>query len=91
MSNSPESKRCTRCRKIKPLDQFWRDKGHRDGRSSWCAACAKATKDAYATETSKERSRKIARAYQKALRRLKKRYPDDFRTLFTAAKKDEGL
>jgi hypothetical protein len=88
-----DRKRCTKCRRIKPVSDFWKDKGHTDGRSSWCSACAKKAKRTYAasSETAKDRSRAIARAYQRALARLKKRYHREFADLFATAKKDEGL
>lgn len=35
-----EKKRCPRCKDIKLLEQFYNNKSRRDGKSSWCKACA---------------------------------------------------
>jgi hypothetical protein len=37
---TPESKRCGRCRVIKPLADFHRRRAARDGRQSWCRVCS---------------------------------------------------
>ena len=37
----PAEKRCTRCKKIKPLDEFYRNKNNRYGRQSACKSCSK--------------------------------------------------
>ena len=34
------SKGCSRCEEIKPLSQFYRNRGTKDGRQSHCAACS---------------------------------------------------
>src|SRR2546423_10485650 len=35
----PRMKRCTDCRELKPLDEFHRHRGKRDGRQTGCRAC----------------------------------------------------
>ena len=37
-----ESKRCASCKVIKPLVDFSRDKGRKDGLNPYCRPCAKA-------------------------------------------------
>lgn len=32
-------KKCTKCLKLKPLEEFYRDKSHKDGRRSSCKKC----------------------------------------------------
>lgn len=34
-------KRCTGCDAVKPLDEFWKSKGNKDGRMSRCAVCSR--------------------------------------------------
>lgn len=48
----PEQKACTKCKVVKPLDEFYKDKGSRDGRSSTCNVCGRA-----ASQATKERYR----------------------------------
>lgn len=35
----PKEKFCSRCKTIKPLEEFKKAKSNRDGRSSWCKKC----------------------------------------------------
>lgn len=39
---SASTKVCTRCRKRRKVEQFYKDKHQRDGLSSWCKGCTKA-------------------------------------------------
>ena len=34
-------KTCTKCGESKPLDEFGRQKGRKDGKASWCLKCAR--------------------------------------------------
>ena len=34
-----ETKKCTKCGEVKPLDAFHRDKARKDGHGYWCKAC----------------------------------------------------
>lgn len=88
-----ETKRCTRCRTAKPLTQFWRARGHADGRHSWCSTCHSAYKRDHLAndQQAKDRSRAIARAHQKALHQLKNLHQIQFKRLLAKAKQDEGL
>jgi len=36
-----QNKKCTKCKKIKPLNDFWKHTGHRDGFNSQCKNCCK--------------------------------------------------
>jgi hypothetical protein len=40
-TTQPRTKVCTRCKKRRKLDQFYKDKTVKDGHSSWCKACTK--------------------------------------------------
>jgi len=35
----PRSKRCTACKRTKPVSSFWRRAACRDGRDRWCRTC----------------------------------------------------
>jgi hypothetical protein len=51
-----KTKTCTRCKKRRKLDQFYKDKHMKDGHSSWCKACTKEYDRAY-TARKKEESK----------------------------------
>ena len=36
-----QSKVCTRCKQVKPLNAFYRNKSKKDGHESYCKECAK--------------------------------------------------
>jgi hypothetical protein len=36
-----DSKRCTKCREVKPPAEFSRDRSRKDGRAPWCKACVR--------------------------------------------------
>jgi hypothetical protein len=38
---SGNRKTCTKCRKTKEVEQFYRKSGNRDGKDSWCRTCRK--------------------------------------------------
>jgi hypothetical protein len=40
-------KRCTKCRALKSLEEFSRDRSTKDGRCSWCKDCERASGKAY--------------------------------------------
>lgn len=40
-ASQPKTKVCTRCKKRRKLDQFYKDKHMKDGHSSWCKTCTK--------------------------------------------------
>jgi hypothetical protein len=61
-------KTCTKCREMKRADEFYRDKGHRDGLTSACKPCMKAQATTW-QKTNRERSREIKRLHG-AKRRL---------------------
>ena len=44
---TPPVKRCTRCGETKPLIDFSRKRGGRDGRCSWCKVCKNAAQALY--------------------------------------------
>lgn len=47
MGGTLQTKTCTKCREIKPIDRFYRTTGNRDGRTSWCSECCKAHQRRY--------------------------------------------
>lgn len=42
-----ESKVCSKCREIKPLTEFHKDNGIKDGHSSWCKKCTRENRIKY--------------------------------------------
>ena len=43
-------KRCTACGMSKPLSEFYKHRGRKDGLTDWCKECAKAKAKTYADE-----------------------------------------
>lgn len=50
-----KTKVCTRCRKRRKLDQFYKDKHMKDSLSSWCKPCTKDYDRAYAARKNAEK------------------------------------
>ena len=34
-------KKCSKCKTVKPIDNFWKDKNTKDGLMCWCTKCSK--------------------------------------------------
>jgi len=80
----PRSKRCSACKRTKPLDAFWRRSASPDGRDRWCSDCrgtyfrewCAANRDAYNSRQrtyyrrNRERLRAYNREYQRRRRQL---------------------
>lgn len=43
-------KQCTRCKQVKPLTEFWRDRSKSDGHRSQCTECRKRYKQSHAVQ-----------------------------------------
>lgn len=50
-----KTKVCTRCKKRRKLDLFYKDKHMKDGLSSWCKPCTKDYDRAYAERKKAEK------------------------------------
>lgn len=50
-----KTKVCTRCKKRRKLDLFYKDKHMKDSLSSWCKACTKDYDRAYAARKKAEK------------------------------------
>jgi len=48
------TKVCTRCKKRRKVENFYRDSHMKDGLSSWCKACSRAYDLAYAARKKAE-------------------------------------
>lgn len=70
-------KRCTKCKEPKELEEFYRHKARRDGRSGWCKVCSKAYK-----RENLEKATAISRKWRKE-------NPEKFRN--TRLKRDYGI
>jgi len=80
----PRSKRCSACKRTKPLAAFWRRRASPDGRDRWCSNCrgayfrewCAANRDAYNSrqrtyyKRNRERLRAYNREYQRRRRQL---------------------
>ena len=53
-------KKCTKCKEVKSLDEFYNSKGGKDGRSTWCKSCFKEYRN-----KNKEKLSQIAKKYYK--------------------------
>jgi hypothetical protein len=51
---APKTKVCTRCKKRRKIDQFYKDKSMKDGFASWCKPCTKEYDRAYAARKTAE-------------------------------------
>ena len=64
MDDVIQTKRCSKCGRILPLSDFYRDKQTKDGLSCWCKACIKAKKAQYYQENKEAIAQKNAQYYQ---------------------------
>jgi hypothetical protein len=53
-ATTPKTKVCTRCKKRRKLDLFYKDKHMKDGLSSWCKSCTKHYDREYAARKREE-------------------------------------
>jgi hypothetical protein len=54
-------KTCTKCEQLKPLDEFHKDTARPDGRTTWCADCRRARRNAWRDENlERERAKDVA-------------------------------
>lgn len=77
MSETIQTKRCSKCKQFKPISEFYRDQRRKDGHRSLCKVChSKITKDYYQTKKGKEVNRKAESRYAKTEKgkAKKKRY-----------------
>ena len=64
MDDVIQTKRCSKCGRILPLSDFYRDKQTKDGLSCWCKACIKAKQADYYQENKDAIAQKHADYYQ---------------------------
>jgi hypothetical protein len=55
-ATTAKTKVCTRCKKRRTLDLFYKDKHMKDGVSSWCKACTKEYDREYAARKKAEKA-----------------------------------
>jgi len=66
-------KRCSRCGEEKPVEEFYRFKGHSSGRQAWCKDCmAEANKEWRADPEVKARLAEYMRAYRRRQKEKRK-------------------
>jgi hypothetical protein len=70
-----DSKQCSKCGELKPLEDFSRNRGRKDGRKTWCYACGKTYR---ATNSEVVKARK--RAYRANNSEALKAYDRAYRT-----------
>ena len=66
-----DGKRCSKCGEVKPLSEFTKDKGNRDGLDYWCRACKSKHAAAY------YRSEAGQASYRRCNKRWAEKHPDD--------------
>lgn len=86
-----DTKRCTKCGETKPVDEFYRNRSHRDGLNSYCKECRRAYYEAHREEklayqrayyeTHREERLAMDRAYYEAHREEKLAYKRESRAL----------
>ena len=67
MINELTHQKCTKCGKVKPLSEFWKDKSRKNGYRSECACCSKENYLLHRKEYKKEYAKKYWKK-QKALK-----------------------
>lgn len=75
-----DTKLCSNCGVVKPLDEFHRRKSSRDGHVSHCKVCVKAYQQGYYRENSAAVRRKVNEKRNNDRRELiwyRKNYPQD--------------
>jgi hypothetical protein len=70
--STPASKQCTKCGKVKPLEEFSPDRRKLDGHVSRCKACAKAYRDVHQKE-----ARDYRNSHREELREIKRRWREE--------------
>lgn len=52
---------CSKCKEIKKLSEFYKNKSQKDGYNNWCKECVKEYKKENKEEISKQTNKKISR------------------------------
>ena len=69
MSDTIQTKRCTKCKQIKPISEFYKDAAHKDGFRNYCKTCNRRY-----NQTEKGKARKRCYEQTEKYRAAKKRY-----------------
>lgn len=88
---TPETKRCTRCRRNKPASEFYRQADHADGLMSACKACQKRQRRERATDQTREHRLRYQHAWRTADRALRAAHPTEFAALLETHLAAQGL
>ena len=75
MNNIITEKACTKCKEIKPLSEFWKEKGTKDGFKCWCKSCRNKLARKWRTKN-KDRINKELRDWYKSNPGKNKEYHD---------------
>lgn len=54
-----KNRQCSKCKEVKPLKEFYRDRSSRTGYTSWCVACQKQFQKSYHARLSARKSKNI--------------------------------
>lgn len=78
-----KNKKCTKCKEIKNINNFYKDNATKDGHNSWCKKCVLTNKKKYNKFHKKEISKKTKIFYNKNKNEINKirtkRYKEDFK------------
>lgn len=70
-----KTKQCTKCKKVKPLSEFSKDKSRKDGLCPWCKVCQKNWREENKEEIS-ERRRKYRNENKEKVSEHRRKYYD---------------
>ena len=75
--NLMETKKCSKCGEVKPINEFYKDKSHKDGLCSLCKCCVNKKQKEYRKKHLKERikyQKKYINKYKKEYREYRNKY-----------------
>lgn len=85
MAETIISKRCSKCKEIKPITEFYKNRSTKDGCHSWCKSCDEIWQKQYRQSGHRERKR-VYQASNKG-RATRKKYRKEYRKKYRQTEK----